>query len=180
MQTARAPCSRKTTLTPHAWTYLHLSFFLSGLHSELDDTNLKDVLGSIFLRPSQSSSEFPPETRHVLQVETWLLRGGVNLCQPHETPRMLSPAKLRVSKSSEGAPGAPGYGRTWVHLIAFSRCGPKFFFRFFTSHTHLAESTKKAHPLSLASSTARRGAVRCRAVSCPAVQYRALPRCAVL
>ena len=24
----------------------------------------------------QSSSEVPPETRHVLQVETWLLRGG--------------------------------------------------------------------------------------------------------
>ena len=99
---------------------------------------------------------------------------------PDETPRMLSPAKLRVSKSSEGAPGAPGYGRTWVHLIAFSRCGPKFFFRFFTSHTHLAESTKKAHPLSLASSTARRGAVRCRAVSCPAVRCRAEPCCAVL
>ena len=93
--------------------------------------------------------------------------------KPDQTPRMLSPAKL--SKSSGGAPGsgAPGYGRTWVHLIAFSRCGLKFFFRFFASHTQLAQSTKKAHPLSQLNGAAQRGAVPCGVVLC-----RSVPCCA--
>ena len=59
-------------------------------------------------------SEFPLETRQLLQFETWLLR-GVN---PHQTPRMLFPAKR--SKSGGGSPGsrAPGSGSAWVHQIA--------------------------------------------------------------
>ena len=118
MQTARAPCSRKTTLTPHAWTYLHLSFFLSGLHSELDDTNLKDVLGSIFLRPSQSSSEFPPETRHVLQVETWLLRGGVNLCQPRRNTSHALPCKATSIQVERRCPRGP---RLWQDVGTSNR-----------------------------------------------------------
>ena len=98
---------------------------------------------------------------------------------------MLSPAKLSNSSGSapgSGAPGygAPGYGRTWAHLIAFSGCRLKFFFRVTPSCVYIAESTKThaPAPFSLASSTARRSAVRCRAVSCPArgaVLCRAVP-----
>ena len=86
-----------------------------------------------------------------------------------EVPQALAPHAL-----------VPHFGWTWVYPIAFSTCGLKCFFRFFASHTQLAESTKKAHPLRLASSTARRSAVRRRAVSCPALQCRAVPRCVVL
>ena len=85
-----------------------------------------------------------------------------------QTLRMLSPAKL--SNSSEDAPGsgAPGYGRTWAHLIAFRSYGLKFFFR--VTQLRTAESAKKhsSAPFSLASSTVRRSAVRCCAVSFPA------------
>ena len=72
--------------------------------SELDHTNFK-----IFF-PGLS---FPPETRHVLQVETYLLRG----VSPHQTPRMLSPTKLSKSGGDALGSGAPGYGRTWVHVM---------------------------------------------------------------
>ena len=103
----------------------------------------------------QSSSEFPPETL-CFANRNRLLRGGVNLCvNLDRTLRMLSPAKL--SKSSGGAPGpgAPGYGRTWVHPIAFSTCGLKFFFRFFAQ---------------VPPATQRR-AVSCSAVLCRALLY---------
>ena len=53
----------------------------------------------------QSSSEFPPETRRVLQVEIWRLRGGVNrsntshalprkAIQVAEVPQALAPQAL--------------------------------------------------------------------------------------
>ena len=98
---------------------------------------------------------------------------------------MLSPAKL--SKSGRGAAGfsdpgsgAPGYGRTWVHLIAFSRCGLQLFCRFFASHTQLAasllslaqhSSQVSAAQLSAAqlSSAAQRRAVPCAALRCGAL-----------
>ena len=134
----------------------------------------------IFKHPLRAPQEFPPETRHVLQVETWVFVVVSTYVKPDQTPRMLSPAKL--SKSSGGAPGsgAPGYGRTWVHLIAFSRCGLKFFFRFFASHTQLAQSTKKAHPLSQLNGAAQRRAVPCGVVLCRVVPCGAVPCCAVL
>ena len=74
--------------------------------------------------------------------------------------------------------GAPGYGRTWVHVIAFGRL--KRFSRFFASHIQAAENTKKAHPLRAGLLPQRRGsmpcgAVWCRKMPCGAVLGRALP-----
>ena len=62
-------------------------------------------------------------TRNTPRFASWNLASS--WCQPvnHQTPRLLSPAN--VSKSIGDA---PGYGRTWAHLIAFSRCD-LFFFR---------------------------------------------------
>ena len=128
----------------------------------------------------QSSSEFL-KSSHLKHAVFCKLKPGVFVLvvSTEQTLRMLSPATL--SKSSGGAPGsgapgygAPCYGRTWAHLIAFSRCGLKLFFRVTPSCVYIAESTKKRTavspaPFSLASSTARRSAVRCRAVPCFAV-----------
>ena len=107
----------------------------------------------------------------------------------HALPRKVSKSSGGAPSSGYGAPGsgAPDYGRTWTHLIAFSRCGLNQDFFRVTPSTQLrtSESTKKhPHaPFSLASSTARRSAVRYRAVSCPAcgaVLCSAVPCCAVL
>ena len=85
----------------------------------------------------QSSSEFPPETRRVLQVETRLLR-GVGVDRPNTSNAL-------PRKAIGGAPGsgASGYGRTWAHLIVFIGAGSSCF----SCHTQLrtAESTKNAH-----------------------------------
>ena len=68
---------------------------------------------------------------------------------------------------------------TWVHLIAFSRCGLTYFFCFFASHTQPAESTKKAHPTHSAWLAQRRGAAPCGA-ACGVAPCCALPCCAAL
>ena len=109
----------------------HICRYLLCLAGSISLPGLSELDHTIFKIYFVGLPEFPPETRHVSQVETWLLR-GVN---PNQTPRMLSPTKLSKSGGDapdSGAPGSgvPGYGRTWVQLIAFSRCGFKFFFRF--------------------------------------------------
>ena len=102
-----------------------------------DHTNFKTSPFLSGLRYMEQSSEFPPETRRILQAETGFFVVLSTYVNPDQTPRLLSPVKL--SKSSRGAPGsgAPGYGRTFAHLIDFSRCGLKLFFRCFASHTQL-------------------------------------------
>ena len=145
-----------------------------------DHTNLKifrflaALSGLRYMDPEsvRLTSEFPLERRRVWQVETW--RPSRHLaCSPlqsypcpAEVPQALAPQAL----------GAPGYGRTWEHLIAFSRCGLKFFFRVTPSCVYIAEITETRAPaqFSLASSTARRSAVRCRAVPYCPVLCRAL------
>ena len=73
----------------------------------------------------QSSSEFPPETRRVLQVETWRLRGG-GINRPnttHALPRKAIQVERRCPRLWR-----PRLCRTWTLLIDFSRCGLKLFF----------------------------------------------------
>ena len=152
---------------------------LSGLHFFLIPLTFKISSFLSGLRYMKQNSEFPHETRRVLQVETWLFRGGVN-CMSTPTKHLACSPPQKLSKSSGGAPGfgapcsgtpgsgTPGYGRTWVHLIAFSRWGLKFFFRF----PQVPPATqRRAVPC---------GVVPCRAVLCPAVRCRAVPCCAVL
>ena len=146
------------------------------------------------LGTTQISSYLPRDMFRFRNLVQCLVKPGffvvsttvLSTCQPlpnnsHALPRKVVQVGRRCPRLwHPRGPGALGYGRTWVHLIAFSRCGLNLFFRFFASQSQPAASTKKSTPapLSFADSTARRSAVRCGAVRCRA--YRAVPCCAVL
>ena len=136
-------------------------------HSELNHANFKRHIFPAF-------QEFPPETRHVWQVEAWLLR-DVNRSTPTKHlacfPPQSCPSRVEV-------PQRLWRPRLWQDVATsnrFQNVRLKFFFRFFASHTQqLAESTSTPASLSYCSSKAHCSAVRCRALP------RAVPCCAVL
>ena len=81
---------------------------LSGLRcipkglSKLDHTNLKTFFPGLSELPGSSSLSELPETRHVSQVETWLLR-GVNLSTPTKhlacSPPQSYPSRAKVPQA---------------------------------------------------------------------------------
>ena len=146
------------------------SISISAL-SELVDTNFKPC----FL--ASESSHLKHATIPDLKPGFFVV--SINL---YQTPRMLSPAK--PSKSGGGSPdsgapvsGAPDSGRTWVHLMAYSGCGPDFLF-VLSQVTQLAESLAQlstvevsATELSVAqlSSVEQLSGAPCGAMLCPVV-----------
>ena len=151
-----ASCRRPHTAVYHIETFTDRNLlcrtgsFIHSLAAQISTT-----LNFIVLFPGLS--EFPPETRHVLEIETWLLRGA-NLSTHNKTPPTLSPTKL--SKSGGGAPGsgtsdsgAPGY--VWQDVgtaIRFQNVQAQVIFsNFHKSHPAIiilvAERTTKAHTL---------------------------------
>ena len=118
------PCEYTNTVLSCIDILTGISFAERAVFHSLAFQSMVTLTSLSFFLPGLS--EFPPGARHVLQVETWLLSG----VHPHQTPRMLSAAMISKSGGALGS-GAPGYSRTWAHLIAFSRCTLWFFFSFF-------------------------------------------------
>ena len=74
-------------MTPLVW-YVDLDLFpgagskFLADHTNLNISNFLNALSGLRYT-EQSSSEFPPETRRVVQIETWVLRGGGGVNRPH-------------------------------------------------------------------------------------------------
>ena len=118
-----------------------------------------------------------PETRHVFQVETWLLR----VVNPDETPPMLSLAKISMSGGGASGSAPLCYGRTWVYVSLSVSAGSSSFFRFIASHAERPASSLSLAQHSAPDTAAKRtSAARSRVIPCAALRCGALQCCTVL